>query len=414
MKADTLHKQLVNLLTSYTHPYNNYIIENGTFFNFVKDLLLNADTKTRKVLLHWLKGYKKIVIDGPGSYFYDKFSTYMHSPWALISQMLDHLEHLNYAQKIKAPVNYDPLSYPTHFDCLQVVLDYPLPADPINPDKFRYLNKVAEMFDDDNNCYTVYKFINRKSDPLYEQPRDAFIAFMKSHFGKHAMPWCICDKNRSYWYEDRYAKKYLVFKNNKLYAAAASNYGSWLTLFDRTNKEIGTLFLPAGFPEHTDYILRFSNTFQEDKLTFVFAIASAFNHPVIPGCVHQDKPIETLPGIPFRCLSSKTKGLQWYTSKLVKASTKQDLPSYSATLYGEYELPSSNFIRYKIRLTVDNDKDTPLHIVTGLEVYETDETRTIISSHEYCYQMTKEKAASLIEQHIKESLARTHKESNHE
>lgn len=414
MKADTLHNDLINLLTGYCHSSEYLVKENDETFSYIEKTLLNANTKTRKVLLHWLKGYKDRLTTN--NYSFHELRHYMLHPKATFDQMLDHLDHLNYAQKIKAPnVNYDPLSYQTHYDCLHIVTEYPLPTKPIDPSKFPYLNKVAEMFDDDDNCYTVYRFVNRKKNPTYGSPKEAFITLMRSHFGKHAMPWCICtDSPRNFWGSPDCSRKYVVFKNNKLYAAAASRYGSWLTLFDRTNKEIGTLFLPADFPEHTDYILRFSNTFQEDKLTFVFAIASVFNHPVIPGCVHQDKPIETLPGIPFRCLSSKTKGLQWYTSKLVKASTKQDLPSYSATLYGEYELPSSNFLRYKIRLTVDNDKDTPLHIVTGLEVYETDETRTIIASHEYFYQMTKEKAASLIEQHIKESLARTHKESNHE
>ena len=416
MKADTLHNDLINLLTGYCHSSGYLVKENDKTFSYVEKTLLNANTKTRKVLLHWLKGYKdRLTTDNKSL---REFRHYVLHPKATFDQMLDHLDHLNYIQKIKAPVNYDPLSYRTHYDCLHIVTEYPLPTKPIDPSKFHYLNKVAKMFDDDDNCYTVYRFDNHKKTPAYDSPKEAFITLMRSHFGKHAMPWCICtDSPRNFWDSPDYDRKYVVFKNNKLYAAAASGYGSCLTLFDRTNKEIGTLFLPTAYPEHTDYILRFSNTFQEDELTFVSAIASAFNRPVIPGCVHQDKPIETLPGIPFRCLSSKSKGLQWYTSKLVKASTKQDLPSYSGFFCGVYTLPSSNRLYYKVKLTVDNDKNIPLHVITDLEVYEadeTDETRITITSHKYCYQMTKENAASLIEQHVKESLARTSKKSTKE
>jgi hypothetical protein len=335
--------------------------------------------------------------------------------------MLDHLEHLNYAQKIKAPVNYDPISYPTHFDCLQVVLDYPLPADPINPDKFRYLNKVAEMFDDDNNCYTVYKFINRKNDSLYERPKDAFIAFVKSHFGKHAMPWCICEERRSYWYEDCYAKKYLVFKNNKLWAAAATAINNYAApLFDRTNKDIGTLYLSIDLFNSTEYLIRFKSTRQEDELTFTSTAASVFNPPTLPGCVHHNKPtdrfIEILSNAPFRYLSSDTKGLQWRLPNFSIAPTKQGLPSYSVIIRGGYSLPSTNHVHYKVKLTIDNNKDTPSHIITNLEIneFDTNGTGYLAAGHEYCFQITTEQAASLIEKHIKESLARTSKESNHE
>lgn len=408
MKADTLHERLVNLLVGYKHPDNVSVKENDSFFNFVKDLLLNTDTKTRKVLLHWLKGYKELVTDGPKNCLYKDFILYIPAPRTLISQMLDHLEHLNYAQKIKAPVNYDPFSYQTHYDCLHIVTKYPLPTKPIDPNKFHYLNKVAEMFDDDDNCFTVYKFIERRTDPLYKTPKKAFITFMKSHFGKHAMPWCICDENRNCWNESRYANKYLVFKNNKLYAAAAADYGYALTLFNRINKPIATLYLPCPYPENTNYLIRFFHITKEDELTFTSTTASMFDPPVIHGCVHQNNPTDILATTPFRHLCSNEKGFQWF-SYYTKVPTKKDLPSYSVILNGEYTLSSTKLIRYRVKLTVDNDKDIPLHIVTRVNVEEFRGRRvnSPAISHEYCATMTKEKAASLIEQHIKESLART-------
>lgn len=419
MKADVLHTKLVDLLIHRNYPHGYCVEENDETFLYFEKTLAETNPRTRKVLLHWLKGLKDLFALSNKNM---PFREYALSPKSLLDQMLDHLAHLDHAQKIKAPVNYDPLSYKTHYDCCHIVKDYPLPAKPIDPNKSPYLEKVAEMFDDDNKCYTVYKFIHRKKHSLYKSPKEAFTAIMRSHFGEHAMPWCICDDSPSDLFNSpNYKIKFMIFKNDKLYAASAYGHGFYPTLFDRLNRNVGVLYPPSNYEGRTKYFIWLRHIFEEDDKSLISKATSAFVHPVIPGTKHQT--IQYASNIttntPRRVLISGVKGFQW-SSNLNDKDPSINPPPQTVRISGTYTSPYKTSVKYDLTLTLHTKKDRTLPTVTYLEITERNANvppfteGSASAYHEYHYQMTPEKASAMIKQSAESFLTQVKQDQTKE